>query len=434
MENLISTEVWVAWCVVGSAKRIGQPEVSGSVYKHCGPVWAVEWRLLQPIHAHQDDQLNAALVSVSEDGTVKEWLMGGQGTFRCTTLMKVCLPPWASLEIVGGLKEVLKTKETEDEAKVVNGSDKTKKSAGGGGRERTEGGGKEEKARRDKMEKTKDISEAKEEKAEGNGGKIVSTGEITGKTGTSGEKTGTDGEKTGTGGEKTGSSGEKTGSGGEKTVNNDEKMGGSGQLLPDSVPATSIKFRPGDPTSYLVGTVAGHLLVCRTFERRGSIAVFWGHSGLVTALDWRPGLPGEPASVFLSAALDDSIRVWHLDKQRPHCILKNPQASSGPGGYVDACWCPWYGNLVAAVHGGGLHLWDISLSTHTPALNHPITAATCVAFSPHTKNVIVGDREGAVRVIHLEGITVSSSTSFQRFSSMLSRISMLGTKDEQEHE
>ncbi|KAK3849114.1 hypothetical protein Pcinc_044121 [Petrolisthes cinctipes] len=299
--------------------------------------------------------------------------------------MKVCLPPWASLEIVGGLKEVLKTKETEDEAKVVNGSDKTKKSAG---RERTEVARKREAVAR------KRAPVARKREAVARKREVVA----------------------------------------RKTVNNDEKMGGSGQLLPDSVPATSIKFRPGDPTSYLVGTVAGHLLVCRTFERRGSIAVFWGHSGLVTALDWRPGLPGEPASVFLSAALDDSIRVWHLDKQRPHCILKNPQASSGPGGYVDACWCPWYGNLVAAVHGGGLHLWDISLSTHTPALNHPITAATCVAFSPHTKNVIVGDREGAVRVIHLEGITVSSSTSFQRFSSMLSRISMLGTKDEQEHE
>ena len=36
---------------------------------------------------------------------------------------------------------------------------------------------------------------------------------------------------------------------------------GGGQLLPETVPATVLKFRPGDPTSYLLGTVAGHLLM-----------------------------------------------------------------------------------------------------------------------------------------------------------------------------
>lgn len=47
---------------------------------------------------------------------------------------------------------------------------------------------------------------------------------------------------------------------GEEEKDTTETAGGS-HLLPDTVPATVLKFRPGDPTSYLVGTVAGHLLM-----------------------------------------------------------------------------------------------------------------------------------------------------------------------------
>ncbi|XP_050717751.1 dynein axonemal intermediate chain 4-like isoform X2 [Eriocheir sinensis] len=300
-------------------------DTSGSVDKHCAPVWAVEWRPIQT-NSPKEGGLQQALVTASEDGLVKEWVLGEGGLTRCTPLMKVCLPPWVCLEIIGGLGEVLRVAEEE-----------------------------------------RDLAEA----------------------------------------------------------------AGGGQLLPDAVPATVLKFRPGDSTSYLVGTVAGHLLMCRTFERRGSVAVFQGHRGLVTALDWRPMAPPDPSVVFLSAALDDTLRVWHLDRRKSHCVLKNPQASSGPGGYVDACWCPWYNNLIACVHGGGLHLWDISVSTHAPIVSHGVPGATCATFSPHTKNVVVGDASGAVWVVHLEGLTVTTSTAFHRFSSVVSRISMLGVKEEE---
>nr|XP_045595752.1 dynein axonemal intermediate chain 4-like [Procambarus clarkii] len=349
-------------------------DTSGSVAKHCAPVWAVEWR--QTFHtmparsenthtsdAHVDDgcvdddqdheipgdDIHApttnsqvwhkvgiqALVSASEDGTVKEWLFSKTSLIRCTTLMRVCVPPWVSLEIAGGLGGVLRRPEES---------------------------------------------------------RIASTGPWS-------------------------------------------SRGGNGQLLPESVPATALKFRPGDNTSYLLGTVAGHLLMCRTFERRGSVAVFRGHTGLVTALDWRPPPPADPAThVFLSAALDDSIRVWHMDKQEPHCVLRNPQVRTSPDGYVDACWCPWYSNLIAGVHSGGLHLWDISLSTHTPILTYPHPGATCVTFSPHTRNVVLGEEGGSLSVIHLTGLAVHSSTAFHRLSSVLSRITKLGIRADDEEE
>lgn len=136
----------------------------------------------------------------------------------------------------------------EDEAPAVNGGEKTKTSCSGG-RERTENGGGGTEKGRDRM----GIPETRMKgKTETNGEKIGTGGDVTQKTEAGGERR----EKTGSGGGKTAGTGsdEKTGGTGEKT-------GGSGQLLPDAVPATSLKFRPGDPTSYLVGTVAGHLLV-----------------------------------------------------------------------------------------------------------------------------------------------------------------------------
>ncbi|KAG0713923.1 WD repeat-containing protein 78 [Chionoecetes opilio] len=195
-------------------------DTSGSVDKHYAPVWSVEWHQ-SPSGSAKEAPQQQALVTASEDGLIKEWVLGEEGGLaRCTSLMKVCLPPWLSLDIVGGLRDLLR----------VSGEEQRPVAPAGGG-----------------------------------------------------------------------------------------------QLLPETVPATVLKFRPGDSTSYLVGTVAGHLLLCRTFERRGSVAVFQGHCGLVTALDWRPMSPPDPSVVFLSCALDDTLRVWHIDRRQSHCVLKNPQ-------------------------------------------------------------------------------------------------------------
>ena len=49
------------------------------------------------------------------------------------------------------------------------------------------------------------------------------------------------------------------------------------------------------------------------------------------------------------------------------------------------------------------------------------------------QNVVVGDASGAVRVVHLEGLTITTSTAFHRFSSVLTRISLLGPKDEEKN-
>ncbi|XP_042236796.1 dynein axonemal intermediate chain 4-like [Homarus americanus] len=195
-----------------------------------------------------------------------------------------------------------------------------------------------------------------------------------------------------------------------------------GLPLPQKVPATSMHFRPGDKTTYLVGTTAGDVLLCRTFERERVGGVYEGHTALVTRVAWRSA--GEDAnSIFLSAALDDTIRVWYIDKPAPICVLKLVETVSS--GYVDACWCPWYGNLIAGVHGGGLHLWDISLSTHTPILIQPHQGATCVTFSPHTRNVVVGDAEGRLTVFHLEGLEISASI-FLKYSTKISKLAKIG--------
>ncbi|XP_066972534.1 dynein axonemal intermediate chain 4-like [Macrobrachium rosenbergii] len=193
-------------------------------------------------------------------------------------------------------------------------------------------------------------------------------------------------------------------------------------VLPQKVPATAMHFRPGDKTTYLIGTAAGDVLMCRTFERERCGTVYRGHTALVTRVEWRTA--GEDvSSIFLSAALDDTIRVWFVDKLIPVCVLKMQETLAG--GYVDACWCPWYTNLLAAVHGGGLHVWDISLSTHAPILTNNLNGASSVAFSPHTRNVIVGDSHGKVSVFHLEGLELSASIFF-KYSSAISKLAKFG--------
>lgn len=60
---------------------------------------------------------------------------------------------------------------------------------------------------------------------------------------------------------------------------------------------------------------------CRTFERGHVGGVFEGHVGQVTKVAWRTA--GDDAnSIFLSASLDDTIRVWHVDKPNPVCVLR----------------------------------------------------------------------------------------------------------------
>ncbi|KAK7071063.1 hypothetical protein SK128_002053 [Halocaridina rubra] len=181
-------------------------------------------------------------------------------------------------------------------------------------------------------------------------------------------------------------------------------------------------FRPGDKTTYLIGTVAGDVLLCRTFERERCDTVFRGHTAMVTRVEWRTA--GEDvSSIFLSAALDDTIRVWYIDKVVPVCVLRMQQTLAG--GYVDACWCPWYTNLLAGVHGGGLHVWDISLSTHAPLLTDSVPGASSVAFSPHTRNVVVGDVHGKLTVLHFEGLELSASIFF-KYSSAISKLAKFG--------
>ncbi|KAK3872914.1 hypothetical protein Pcinc_022044 [Petrolisthes cinctipes] len=384
------------------------------------------------------------LVSCSEDGTVKEWIFVKGSILFCTTLFDVRLPLWLSVKIAGGIDDLLGGRRR----RLSNSSNSSDKGEGGGGGQgkkesgtrrrgmkEESGGGREEKetdggggvggkekkedigsridGQKDKrrgVEKEVYIEVTKDEKKwdsvhkirpkeERRGEKEVSAGITKDEKRDSGSKrgqrNGTEdrrGQEENIKGERRdrGQRVEEGGGGGGRGGGGGGGGGGGrggggvvkGLLLPQNVPVTSIHFRPGDKTTYLLGTSSGEVLLCRTFERGHVGGVFDGHGGQVTKVAWRTA--GDDAnSIFLSASMDDTIRVWHVDKPNPICVLRLVEVVSG--GYVDACWCPWYGNLVAGVHGEGLHLWDISLSTHTPALTYSVPAATCVAFSPHTR-------------------------------------------------
>lgn len=60
---------------------------------------------------------------------------------------------------------------------------------------------------------------------------------------------------------------------------------------------------------------------CRTFQRTSVGGVFESHKGQVTRVAWRT-VGDEANSIFLSASLDETIRVWHVDKPHPICTLR----------------------------------------------------------------------------------------------------------------
>ena len=45
---------------------------------------------------------------------------------------------------------------------------------------------------------------------------------------------------------------------------------------------------------------------------------------MISRVDWResPEANENPGLLFLSASLDETIRIWHLEKPEPVCILK----------------------------------------------------------------------------------------------------------------
>ena len=68
---------------------------------------------------------------------------------------------------------------------------------------------------------------------------------------------------------------------------------------------------------------------CRTFERERCGTVYRGHTALVTRVEWRTA-GEEVSSIFLSAALDDTIRIWFIDKLIPVCVLKMQEVNYNP--------------------------------------------------------------------------------------------------------
>ncbi|XP_047736059.1 uncharacterized protein LOC125177757 [Hyalella azteca] len=128
-------------------------------------------------------------------------------------------------------------------------------------------------------------------------------------------------------------------------------------------------------------------------------------------------------TIFLSAAMDETIRVWSIDKPAaPLVVLRVPK--DGGGGYCDACWCSWSQQLVAAARGTGVDVWDVSLSAHSPVLSYPLLGATTVAFTPTTRNLVVGDSAGNVHVLHVHGLDVSQAT-FYKYSAAFTKLAAL---------
>ncbi|XP_076033980.1 uncharacterized protein LOC143020917 [Oratosquilla oratoria] len=488
-------------------------DTSMSGEKHWAPVWQVEWRdtlvirkekqktpktgserssfksFVGSLQSPRQSTADTAhsLVSVSEDGTVKEWLFTRDTLLRSSTILKIRTPLWLALQNAGGLEAILSGSTADPyegknlETSTAQGRthpageqhDKEIESEregphGGRGEEETRGeqeevsaevseregsrkdplsgptlplaitpgsssaplhgssrdskivsltdAGKSRKEKSTKMVRTKEDSKAKgkknEEQREKRSRKRGKNSKLGGQT---------------DGGLAPSSRGGRGGTAREDR-NGAQRHSALSFLMQQNCPGTRIHFRPADETSYLVGTVSGAVLVCRTFQREGCSSVFKGHNELVTRVSWRGGAEDDPQSIFLSAALDETIKVWHLEKREPLCTLKAPQGTLT--GYVDAQWSPWYGNLIAGCHSDGLELWDISSSTHSPLLSLSAPFTSALAFSPHTKNLALGDESGVLRLVHVDGIDSAAPSPFLRYSTALSRLARIGLTPE----
>jgi WD40 repeat protein len=115
-----------------------------------------------------------------------------------------------------------------------------------------------------------------------------------------------------------------------------------------------------------------------------------GHSGKILDIVVTPD--GRSA---VSAATDDTIRIWDLDTGRSR------QQLQGRVGQADAVAIARSGNLAYSVYGNAVVAYDVSAATRlgSLSLDHQITA---VSVTPTGTQLAIGDLSGRVHFLSLQ--------------------------------
>jgi WD40 repeat protein len=148
----------------------------------------------------------------------------------------------------------------------------------------------------------------------------------------------------------------------------------------------SVAFDPSSG-SVVLGSLFGVLLVW-DFKREPSILE--GHTGRV--LDLVVSADGKHV---ISAAKDDTIRIWDLDAGKQRAQL------TGHADKVDTVAISPNGHFAYSIYGDTLIAFDLDASSRLASLSfdHLITT---LAVTPSGKRLAIGDQSGRVHFIYLQ--------------------------------
>ncbi|KAH9589566.1 WD repeat-containing protein 78, partial [Schistosoma haematobium] len=168
--------------------------------------------------------------------------------------------------------------------------------------------------------------------------------------------------------------------------------------------ATSMAFNKRELNIYVVGTENGPIYKCSYSYNEQYLDTYIAHSASVYQIEWSPFVP----EIFLSCSADMTIRLWHLDYQKPLITIQRNMTT-----IPSISWSPHNSLIFASIAEGVLEIWNLDYSTVDPYITETISTEanmTSVLFSETSQSVLIGDDQGTVHVYTLTDFPYSLST------------------------
>ncbi|CAH8610304.1 unnamed protein product [Schistosoma intercalatum] len=118
--------------------------------------------------------------------------------------------------------------------------------------------------------------------------------------------------------------------------------------------ATSMAFNKRELNTYVVGTENGPIYKCSYSYNEQYLDTYIAHSASVYQIEWSPFVP----EIFLSCSADMTIRLWHLDYQKPLITIQRNMTT-----IPSVSWSPHNSLIFASIADGVLEIWNLDYST-----------------------------------------------------------------------
>ncbi|CAH8658619.1 unnamed protein product [Schistosoma rodhaini] len=176
--------------------------------------------------------------------------------------------------------------------------------------------------------------------------------------------------------------------------------------------ATSMAFNKRDLSIYVVGTENGPIYKCSYSYNEQYLDTYIAHTASVYQIEWSPFVP----EIFLSCSADMTIRLWHIDYQKPLITIQRNMTT-----IPSISWSPHNSLIFASIAEGVLEIWNLDYSTVDPYISETISTEsnmTSVLFSETSQSILIGDDQGTVHVYTLVDLPYSSSTKSEQASQL----------------